>query len=122
MWTARPFNSDNPNPFGNNPVIKPQEQLGTKSFKCPSCASNIFYQPEVKGMMCRNCGNIYNPSTFEKIGSLDFCKERDYTGDNDISEDDKKRHEIICDSCGATMIADEHMMSTMCRKQHVSMA
>ncbi|MBE7072367.1 MAG: hypothetical protein E7383_06435 [Ruminococcaceae bacterium] len=114
MWTARPFNSDNPNPFGNNPVIKPQEQLGTKSFKCPSCASNIFYQPEVKGMMCRNCGNIYNPSTFEKIGSLGYCKERDYTGDNDISEDDKKRHEIICDSCGATMIADEHMMSTMC--------
>ena len=56
MWTARPFNSDTPNPFGNNPVMKPQEQLGTKSFKCPSCASNIFYQPEVKGMMCRNCG------------------------------------------------------------------
>ena len=80
MWTARPFNSDNPNPFGNNPVMKPQEQLGTKSFKCPSCASNIFYQPEVKGMMCRNCGNIYDPSTFEKMGSLGYCKERDYTG------------------------------------------
>ena len=114
MWNARPVNSDNPVPFGMNPGKKAEGQLGTESFKCPSCASNIFYQPEVKGMLCRNCGNIYNPSTMEKMGSLGYSAERDYTGDNDISEEDKKRHEIICDSCGATMIADEHMMSTMC--------
>ena len=114
MWNTRPMNSDNPVPFGKNPGSKAEGQLGTESFKCPSCASNIFYQPEVKGMLCRNCGNIYNPSTLEKMGSLGYSKERDYTGDNDISEDDRKRHEIICDSCGATMIADEHMMSTMC--------
>lgn len=64
-------------------------------------------------MVCRNCGNIYDPSTLEKTGSFG-CTEHDYTGDNDISEDDKKRHEIVCNSCGATMIADENMMSTMC--------
>ena len=114
MWNARPMNSDNPVPFGMNPGKKAEGLLGTESFKCPSCASNIFYQPEVKGMLCRNCGNIYNPSTMEKMDSLGYSAERDYTGDNDISEEDKKRHEIICDSCGAIMIADEHMMSTMC--------
>lgn len=113
MWSARPFNSDNPDPFGRGPK-KTEEQLTAESSKCPSCASNIFYMPEVQGLVCRNCGNIYKPSTLEVIGSLGYSIEHDYSGDNEISEDDKKRHEIVCDSCGATMIADEHMMSTMC--------
>ena len=65
-------------------------------------------------MVCRNCDNIYKPSTLEVIGTLGYSIEHDYSGDNEISEDDKKRHEIVCDSCGAIMIADEHMMSTMC--------
>ena len=113
MWSARPFNSDSPDPFGRNPV-KREGQLVAESAKCPSCASNIFYQPEVQGLVCRNCGNIYNPSTLEKMGSLGYSIEHDYTGDKDISEEDKKRHEIVCNSCGATVIADENMMSTMC--------
>ncbi|MBR3340788.1 MAG: hypothetical protein IKG30_04120 [Clostridiales bacterium] len=114
MWSARPFNSDTPDPFGKNNDRSSEGVLSAESAKCPSCASNIFYQPEVQGMVCRNCGNIYNPSTLEKIGSLGYTIEHDYTSDSELSEDDKKRHEIICDSCGATMIADEHMMSTMC--------
>lgn len=114
MWSARPYNSDNPDPFGKNPGKKIGGPLSAESVKCPSCASNIFYQPEVQGMVCRNCGNIYKPSTLEKMGSLGYSIEHDYTGDSEISEEDKKRHEIVCNSCGATMIADEHMMSTMC--------
>ena len=114
MWSARPFNSDMPDPFGRNVTRNAEGQLVAESVKCPACGSNIFFRPEVQGMLCRNCGNIYHPSTLEKMGSLEYSIERDYTGDNEISEDDKKRHEIVCNSCGATMIADENMMSTMC--------
>ena len=114
MWSARPFNSDVPDPFRAGTDKSGGEPLSGRSVKCPSCASNIFFMPEVQGMLCRNCGNIYDPSTLEKMGSLGFTIEHDYTGDNEISEDDRKRHEIVCDSCGATMIADENVMSTMC--------
>ena len=114
MWSARPFNSDNPDPFGRNRTGNADGLLVAESVKCPSCASNIFFQPEVQGMVCRNCGNIYHPSTLEKMGSLGYTVEHDYSGDNDISDEDKKRHEIVCNSCGATMIADENMMSTVC--------
>ena len=103
-----------PDPFGRNPKKTEDELLSAGSVKCPSCASNIFYQPEVQGLVCRNCGNIYSASTLEKIGSLGYTIEHDYMSDVDISGDDKNRHEIVCDSCGATMIADENMMSTMC--------
>lgn len=113
MWTSRPFDSERPDPFGRKPA-NGGGPLATESYKCPTCASNIFYQPEVKGMVCRNCGNIYDPTTLEKMGSLGWSVEQDYTGDNDISAEDRKRHEIVCSSCGAVMIADENMMSTMC--------
>ena len=114
MWTARPFNSDNPDPFGRNPARKGGDPLVAESAKCPTCAANIFYQPQVQGLVCRSCGNIYKPSTLEKIGSFGFSIEHDYSGDNEVSDDDKKRHEIVCNSCGAVMIADDNMMSTMC--------
>ena len=103
-----------PDPFGRNGGMGGNEQLVAKSFKCPSCASNLFFAPEVQGMVCRNCGNIYKPTTLEKLGSIGCSIEHDYTGDNEISEDDRKRHEIVCDSCGAALIADENTMSTMC--------
>ena len=105
MWSARPFNSDSPDPFGRNQGVG-ERPLSAESAKCPSCASNIVFRPEVRGMVCRNCGNIYNASTLEKMGSLGYTIEHDYTSDSEISDDDKKRHEIVCDSCGATMIAD----------------
>lgn len=114
MWNVRPFDPDENNPFKVKPAKADDGLLSAQSVKCPSCASNIFFMPEVQGMVCRNCGNIYHPSTLEKMGELKYTVEHDYSGDNDISEDDMKRHEIVCDSCGAALIADEHMMSTMC--------
>ncbi len=106
LWNSTP---NNPGP--RNAGIEP---LTANSVKCPSCASNIFYEPEINGMMCRNCGNVYDPTTMEPRGSLGINKEHDYTGDGDMSEDDKKRHEIICNSCGTALVADENTMSTMC--------
>ena len=114
MWTEKPLNAERPDPFGRTPARHGTEQLIADSAKCPSCASNIFYQPEVQGLVCRNCGNIYDPSTLEKTGSFGYSVEHDYASDSDVSEDDRKRHEIVCNSCGAVVIADENMMSTMC--------
>ena len=114
LWNRRPFNSAGPNPFGGGLNQNDEGRLAADSVKCPSCGSNIVYEPELSAMMCRNCGNIYSPETLEPRGSLGITKEHDYMGDSDMSEDDKKRHEIVCNSCGATLIADENTMSTMC--------
>lgn len=113
MWTPRPYDPGKIDPFGRKSTGN-GGPLVTESFKCPTCASNIFYQPELQGMVCRNCGNIYDPSTLEKMGSFGYSIEHDYSADSDIAEEDRKRHEIVCSSCGAVMIANENMMSTMC--------
>ena len=113
MWTKRPFNSPKPNPFGRS-ADTAKETLSADSVKCPTCGSNIFFEPELNLMLCRNCGNVYSPDNLEPRGSLGISKEHDYMGDSDMSEDDKKRHELICNSCGAQLVTDEHSMSTMC--------
>ncbi|MEE5991524.1 MAG: hypothetical protein V3G41_12675, partial [Lachnospiraceae bacterium] len=75
MWSARPFNANTPDPFGRNSNKGDGEPLSAESTKCPSCGSNIFYMPEVQGMVCRNCGNIYHPATLELMGSLGYTIE-----------------------------------------------
>ena len=113
MWNRSLNNAGRPDPFGA-PDKTGGERLSAGSSKCPTCAANLFYQPELKGLMCRNCGNIYDPQTMNVLGSFGAAGEHDYVGDVSMSEDDRRRHEIVCDSCGAAMIADENTMSTMC--------
>ena len=113
-WKDRPFNSVGTDPLKNKMKGQGKESLSADSSKCPTCGSNIFYEPELSGLLCPNCGNVYSPDTMESRGSLGVTKEHDYVGDVDMSEDDKKRHEIICNSCGGTLVADEDTMSTMC--------
>lgn len=113
MWNKKnDMNANRFDPFAARQTKT--ERLAAESAKCPSCAANLFYQPEVGGLLCRYCGNVYNPSTMEVVGSFGATGEHDYVGDNDISEDDRHRHEIVCSSCGSQLIADEHTMSTMC--------
>ena len=88
--------------------------LSADSTKCPSCGSNIFYEPALDSLICRKCGNVYSTVTLEPRGSLGIKEEHDYTGDYEMSEEDSRRHEIVCNSCGAALIADENTMSTMC--------
>ena len=111
MWNRKPDNGRS-DPFSSRQ--KSVERLAAESSKCPACGANIVYQPEVKGMMCHHCGNIYDPSTMEVLGSFGAGDGRDYVGEQEITGDDKNRREIICNSCGAALIADENTMSTMC--------
>lgn len=112
MWNRQPNVNGRNDPFSSGE--KGIERLSAVSSKCPTCASNIVYQPEVKGMMCHHCGNIFDPYTMELMGSFGAGDGHDYVGEQDISEEDRKRHEIVCNSCGAELIAAENTMSTMC--------
>ena len=77
LWNSRPLNSVGPNPFGGGLNQNGEGRLAADSVKCPSCGSNIVYEPELSAMMCRNCGNIYSPETLEPRGSLGITKEHD---------------------------------------------
>ncbi|MCR4776108.1 MAG: hypothetical protein K5869_06990 [Saccharofermentans sp.] len=113
-WKSRPFNKIDADPLKSKADKQGSDLLSADSSKCPTCGSNIFYEPELSAMLCPSCGNVYSPDTLEPRGSLGVSKEHDYIGDANMSEDDRKRHEIVCNSCGGTLVADENTMSTMC--------
>lgn len=114
LWNTRPLNTAGDNAFGQKQSGEGTERLTAESSKCPSCGSNIRFEPEIGAMLCGNCGNVYSADNLEPLGSFGISKEHDYMGDGDMSEEDKKRHEIVCNSCGAALVTDENTMSTMC--------
>lgn len=85
------------------------------SKKCPNCGGNLFFDVEHNALMCGNCGGVYDPETLDRTGSFALSNpEQNYDGKIEMSADDKRRHEIVCNSCGAQIIADENTSSTFC--------
>lgn len=89
--------------------------ISADSKKCPNCGSNLFFDTEHNAMMCGNCGGQYDPETLDRTGSFALSNpEKDYDGKIEMSADDMKRHEIVCNACGAQIITDENTSSTFC--------
>ena len=85
------------------------------STKCPNCASNLVFDLKRGACICENCGGLFDPETLDKVGSFGFINhEKDYDGTIEISEEDAKRIEIVCNSCGAEIVTDKNTASTFC--------
>ncbi|MBQ4270698.1 MAG: hypothetical protein II718_02625 [Clostridiales bacterium] len=77
------------------------------SKKCPGCAGNLLYDENIRKMMCRVCGNIYDPKTMRSDGNM-------AVRDTGASDEADKRSEFICDNCGAVVVADETTAAAFC--------
>lgn len=85
------------------------------SKKCSNCGSNLFYDTEHSALMCGNCGSVFDPETLDRTGSFALTNpEKDYDEHTEMSEDDKRRHEIVCNACGAQIVTDENTSATFC--------
>ena len=83
--------------------------------KCPGCGANLIYDTDAKALICRSCGNVYDPQTMEMNGSLGIENpEQEYTPDDTLDYDDQSRKEIVCNSCGSQIIADANTAATIC--------
>lgn len=104
---------------------KPEENIiiqSATSQKCLSCGGTIKFNTREGMLVCDACGNRYYPESFELNELLSERRELDID-----SEEAKKRaeedaykiervpkHEIICNSCGATVVTDVNTVSTFC--------
>lgn len=80
----------------------------TESRKCPNCGGNVIFDANLSKSICKSCGNLYDPQSFEQAGVLDI---RD-TGE--ASEEEEKKAEFVCDNCGARVVTDENTAATFC--------
>lgn len=78
--------------------------------KCPGCAGNLLFDQESQKLLCNSCGKSYFPEYFEISELLNR------TVNEEFQEDDNEfsKHEIICNACGAAVVADINTVSTFC--------
>lgn len=80
---------------------------------CPSCGSKLVFEPESGFLKCSSCGSEFDPSMFDVLAALDDLEDDDTPGDpSDLLEGSA---EFICNSCGASVIADATTSATFCR-------
>ena len=119
-----PFGSLEKNPF------KPQSEFGNpwdqtpnnmsdpfsgNSKKCPGCGSNLVFDIDIGSLICRTCGNLYDPDSMEMNGSLGIeTPEQEYGINDEIDYEDKSNKEIVCNSCGSQIVTDANTASTIC--------
>lgn len=85
------------------------------SKKCPNCGSNLYFDVEHNALMCGSCGGIFDPETLDNTGSFALANpEKNYDGKIEMSDDDKRRQEIVCNACGAQIVTDENTAATFC--------
>ena len=85
------------------------------SVKCPNCASNLVFDSDHGACICRNCGGLFDPETYDKVGSFGLVNpEKNYDGTIEVSKEDEARVEIVCNSCGAEIVTDKNTSSTFC--------
>ena len=108
LWNSAPKKP------GEDNVNTAPVSFAAKATKCPNCSANIFFEPEIASMLCKHCGGVFDPNTLESLGSFGVAHEHNYTGDGDMTEEDKQRQEYYCDSCGAVLVTDINTASTFC--------
>ena len=83
--------------------------------KCPNCGANLSFNPRADGLSCLSCGCVFDPKTLDMMWSMGVSNpEQEYGIDDVLSEEDSARVEIVCNSCGAQIVADKNTSSTMC--------
>ena len=94
---------------------KPISVFSSNAKKCPTCGANLNYNMRVEGLACTSCGSVFDPNTLDMKWSMGISNpEQEYGIDDVLSDDDEKRIEIVCNSCGAQIVADKNVSSTVC--------
>ena len=78
------------------------------SNKCPACGNNLVFSAEEQVLTCSFCGGAYSPEKIDLLSQINSydCDEADET------EEDK--HEVVCNACGATIVADNNTTASFC--------
>ena len=83
-------------------------EIQADSNKCPACGGNLVFSVENQALTCSFCGGVYSP---EKLYLLKTITPLDQETADETEED---KHEIICNSCGARIVAEKNTSATSC--------
>ena len=93
----------------------PISVFSSNAKKCPTCGANLSFNPRAEGLSCTSCGSVFDPETLDMKWSMGIANpEQEYGIDDILADEDQQRIEIVCNSCGAQIVADKNVSSTIC--------
>ena len=76
------------------------------SYKCPNCAANLLFDPDVKLLSCAFCDAKISPDDIVSQDAADGFLQGGAWEDDTVG--------MICDNCGAEIISEKNALATFC--------
>lgn len=93
-------------------VVTEEQVLSADSDKCMNCGSSLVFDIKTNSLHCNNCGTDCYPEAFKIRRLIERPAGRK------IDEDDSGfkvvNEEVVCNACGASIVAGKDTVSTVC--------
>ena len=93
---------------------------GIRSYKCPCCGSQLFFDASAGNLHCKSCNNDFSAETMQQLEEAEAYEiQNKYDWENytprDFGEAETEGlNGYSCPSCGAEVIGDNNMAATIC--------
>lgn len=89
-------------------------------YKCPNCAADIQFSAKDQKFVCEYCNSSFTEQEMKEIAALQEQQHPDRPEEAQQPDDEFTEHTSVysCDSCGATIMADENTAATFCYYCH----
>ena len=95
--------------------------MDSLGYKCPNCCADIKFSAKDQKFICEYCNSSFTEQEMKDIAALQEQQHPDQPAEQQPQQDDEfTEHTAVysCDSCGATIMADENTAATFCYYCH----
>ncbi len=94
--------------------------MDSLGYKCPNCNADIKFSAKDQRFICEYCNSSFTEQEMKDIAALQEQQHYERPEEEQQTDDEFTEHTSVysCDSCGATIMADENTAATFCYYCH----
>ena len=94
--------------------------MDSLGYKCPNCNADIKFSAKDQRFICEYCNSSFTEQEMKDIAALQEQQHYERPEEAQQTDDEFTEHTSVysCDSCGATIMADENTAATFCYYCH----
>ena len=94
--------------------------MDSLGYKCPNCNADIKFSAKDQRFICEYCNSSFTEQEMKDIAALQEQQHYERPEEEQQTDSEFTEHTSVysCDSCGATIMADENTAATFCYYCH----
>lgn len=90
------------------------------AYKCPNCGADLKFDAAKQLFDCEFCGSSFSQAEMDVIAKEQEARKEDRPEEEVKTDEEFSEHTSVysCDSCGATIMADDNTAATFCYYCH----